>query len=241
MNKELDEETLQELYAWIDKIPLSRPKRNIARDFSDGVMAAEVVKYFFPKIVELHNYTPANSTNQKLSNWNTLNRKLFVKLNFHVPEDTVKKIVLCTAGHIEPILCTLREKIEDKRLQRAVDERAVQDLEYYSTVNEKSQSDPLHVPAVPSHVKQAPGQRKEERLHLQKVRSMPAEMPSPHMDPTFCLLMEEKEQAMLALQETVEILHMKVNRLEHLVQLKDLRIEDLTRHLERYKSRAAVP
>lgn len=36
MNKELDEEALQDLYAWIDKIKLSRPKRNIARDFSDG-------------------------------------------------------------------------------------------------------------------------------------------------------------------------------------------------------------
>lgn len=36
MDNELDEETLQELYAWIDKIPLSRSKRNITRDFSDG-------------------------------------------------------------------------------------------------------------------------------------------------------------------------------------------------------------
>lgn len=27
---------LQELYTWIDEVPLSRPKRNITRDFSDG-------------------------------------------------------------------------------------------------------------------------------------------------------------------------------------------------------------
>lgn len=32
----LDEEGLQELYTWIDEINLSRPKRNIWRDFSDG-------------------------------------------------------------------------------------------------------------------------------------------------------------------------------------------------------------
>ena len=32
----LDDDALQELYTWIDEIPLSRPKRNIARDFSDG-------------------------------------------------------------------------------------------------------------------------------------------------------------------------------------------------------------
>uniref|UniRef100_A0A8C7X897 Sperm flagellar 1 n=1 Tax=Oryzias sinensis TaxID=183150 RepID=A0A8C7X897_9TELE len=65
----------EDLFAWIDKIPLSRPKRNISRDFSDGVMAAEVVKHFFPKLVDLHNYIPANSTQQKLSNWNVLNRQ----------------------------------------------------------------------------------------------------------------------------------------------------------------------
>lgn len=32
----LDEDGLQELYTWIDEINLSRPKRNIWRDFSDG-------------------------------------------------------------------------------------------------------------------------------------------------------------------------------------------------------------
>lgn len=35
-SNDLDDESLQELYTWIDEIPLSRPKRNIARDFSDG-------------------------------------------------------------------------------------------------------------------------------------------------------------------------------------------------------------
>jgi len=33
---QLDEEEMQGIYNWIDEIPLSRPKRNIARDFSDG-------------------------------------------------------------------------------------------------------------------------------------------------------------------------------------------------------------
>jgi hypothetical protein len=27
---------VQELYAWVDQVPLSRPKRNFTRDFSDG-------------------------------------------------------------------------------------------------------------------------------------------------------------------------------------------------------------
>jgi hypothetical protein len=32
---QLDEEEMQMVYNWVDEIPLSRPKRNIARDFSD--------------------------------------------------------------------------------------------------------------------------------------------------------------------------------------------------------------
>lgn len=27
---------LSEIYHWVDSIPLSRPKKNLARDFSDG-------------------------------------------------------------------------------------------------------------------------------------------------------------------------------------------------------------
>ena len=33
---EMSDEDFQNLYAWIDEIPLSRAKRNITRDFSDG-------------------------------------------------------------------------------------------------------------------------------------------------------------------------------------------------------------
>lgn len=43
-------------------------------------------------------------------------RKVFSKLDFHVPEETLKKIAQSTAGAIVPVLSTLREKI-DKKLE----------------------------------------------------------------------------------------------------------------------------
>lgn len=43
MAGEFSEDEIQDLYAWVDTVPLSRPKRNIARDFSDGVLIAETV------------------------------------------------------------------------------------------------------------------------------------------------------------------------------------------------------
>lgn len=33
---DFDDAELEQLYTWIDSIPLSRPKKSIARDFSDG-------------------------------------------------------------------------------------------------------------------------------------------------------------------------------------------------------------
>ena len=80
----LDEEEMQIIYNWVDEIPLSRPKRNISRDFADGVLMAEIVSNYFPKFVELHNYSQANSVTKKTYNWNTLNQKVFKKLGFQV-------------------------------------------------------------------------------------------------------------------------------------------------------------
>lgn len=38
----VEEEALHQLYLWIDNIPLSRPKRNLSRDFSDGGVCPSV-------------------------------------------------------------------------------------------------------------------------------------------------------------------------------------------------------
>jgi hypothetical protein len=72
----LSDENLQEIYTWVDNVPLTRAKRNITRDFSDGVLMAEVLHHYFPKVVDIKNYSAANSVRQKLYNWQTLNNKV---------------------------------------------------------------------------------------------------------------------------------------------------------------------
>ena len=57
----IDEEELQLVYSWVDSAPLTRPKKNIARDFSDGVQMAEIISNFIPRIVDVHNYTTTGS------------------------------------------------------------------------------------------------------------------------------------------------------------------------------------
>ncbi|XP_067324526.1 sperm flagellar protein 1 isoform X1 [Anolis sagrei] len=248
--EEPDEEGVLELYRWVDAIPLSRPKRNLARDFSDGVLVAEVVKFYFPKMVEMHNYAPANSTQQKLSNWGHLNRKVLNKLNFSVPEDVVRKVAQCTPGVVELVLIPLRQKIEEKQRQMKMSSNSYQgrppavegccslcsfptppplpqepgmhstledsnylDTGYSSKTKTKPNSTGIYIQDSPGSdrgTKGAPLQN-EALLRLQ---------------------LAEREQALLALQETVQILQMKVRRLEHLLQLKNVRIDDLTRRVQ---------
>ena len=61
MLEDVTEEELSELYAWVDTIPLSKPKKSIARDFADGVCVAEIIHHYFPRLVQLHNYRQATT------------------------------------------------------------------------------------------------------------------------------------------------------------------------------------
>jgi hypothetical protein len=104
------EETLQ-IYSWVDGIPLSRPKRNVARDFCDGVLIAEIIHNYKPSIVELHNYASTTSPSQKLLNWNTLNQKIFRKLGFGLNPKDMEECANMTPGAVEKILKKIRDAL----------------------------------------------------------------------------------------------------------------------------------
>ncbi|KYN05277.1 PREDICTED: sperm flagellar protein 1-like [Cyphomyrmex costatus] len=101
----------KELIEWIDGIPFSRPARNLTRDFSDAVLTAEVLKLYYPRHVELHNYVPANSINTKKENWKMLNRKVLVKLDMKLSSDTIHQLANGSQGAIEKLLTKLRVKV----------------------------------------------------------------------------------------------------------------------------------
>ncbi|XP_058049774.1 sperm flagellar protein 1 [Ahaetulla prasina] len=227
---DLDEESLNDLYSWVDGIPLSRPKRNITRDFSDGVLVAEVVKFYFPKMVEMHNYAPANSTQQKLSNWGHLNRKVLSKLNFSIPEDIVRKIAQCTPGVVELVLIPLRQKIEEKQKQAKMSTNSYQDLGMRTIVEDNNYMETGYTSksmpdSTGADTKESPG---SERV----LKGQPGYPVPLQTDTNLRLHLAEREQALLASQETIQILQMKIRRLEHLLHLKNVRIDDLSRRLQ---------
>ena len=181
---------MQSVYNWVDEITLSRPKKNISRDFSDGVLMAELMKHYYPRLVELHNYSAANSIVQKLNNWKTLNSKVFKKLGFQLSKKEIDEIINCLPERIEKILYFVKSKIEGK-----------QNLDKMGSTQKDNISSKKNLNAAP-------------RLDMEEN--------------------DEKTRTMLELKETVEILELKIKKLEQLVKLKDSKIESMMNKLTQF-------
>lgn len=50
MERVLNETELEMIYNWVDEIPLSRPKRNMARDFSDAGKTDEIQSWWLKSL-----------------------------------------------------------------------------------------------------------------------------------------------------------------------------------------------
>lgn len=119
----MTEDDLQIIYNWVDEIPLSRPKRSIARDFSDAVLVAEIVKHFMPKLVEMHNYSQAHSVSQKMYNWNTLNVKVFKKIGLNLSKKEIEDVVNMVPDQIEKVLIAVKTQIDFKLNNKSVSQQ----------------------------------------------------------------------------------------------------------------------
>ena len=107
-------------------------ERNIP--FEHAVMMAELIKHFRPKLVEMHNYSAANSSTKKKYNWATLRSKLlsfservpifrkrnfssppaekvFPKLKISISDADVSRIVMSKPGAIEDLLLQVKSNV----------------------------------------------------------------------------------------------------------------------------------
>ncbi|CAK4084414.1 unnamed protein product [Aphanomyces euteiches] len=227
----LDDEILQKIYAWIDEIPLSRPKKNMGRDFSDGILAAEVIAFYFPKLVQMHNYSSANSVTQKQYNWSTLNSKVLKRLGFQLAKREIDDIVNCKPGAVEEFLTKLQVKIANYRLRRsstnAVDpanENASQESAVEpSPVERRKRSEvrdvePKDDSPVDDYAASVPSSFSSKASHKLSDRHSDAEL-------------REKDSIIEEQRETIQILEQKIQKLEQLVRLKDGKIQTLVAKL----------
>lgn len=232
---ELSEDDLRSIYAWVDEIPLSRPRRSIARDFSDGCLLAEVVAHYFPHMVELHNYSQANSLQQKVYNLTTLNNRVLRRLGYQMTEAEMDDVSRAVPGAIEKVLHTLQLKIARYREQ--------QQLKRANKLSPQPQKPASHNRghSGSSNGSAGPGGHDSKSRRASDSgavgagaggvgggRGMPAQHHHLNVDEEILL---EKEATIRELQETVDILELKVAKLEQLVRLKDTKIEKLQAQL----------
>uniref|UniRef100_K3WB14 Calponin-homology (CH) domain-containing protein n=1 Tax=Globisporangium ultimum (strain ATCC 200006 / CBS 805.95 / DAOM BR144) TaxID=431595 RepID=K3WB14_GLOUD len=101
------------VYEWVDEFRFSRSKRNIARDFSDAVLLAELIAQLFPAWVELHNYPSTHRIQQKLSNWETLNRKVLTRIKCEISKKQQEDLANAVPGAIEMLLLQVRKQLRN--------------------------------------------------------------------------------------------------------------------------------
>ena len=105
--EDTEDNKLMYIYEWVDSIPLSRQKKNISRDFNDAVLFAEMIKYHYPRLVDLHNYPSASSTKAKIINWETLNKKVLKKIGLKLGKNEIDDLVRSKPNAIENLLARL--------------------------------------------------------------------------------------------------------------------------------------
>ncbi|XP_014482863.1 PREDICTED: sperm flagellar protein 1 isoform X2 [Dinoponera quadriceps] len=76
------------------------------------VLMAEVLKYYYPKYVDVHNYVAGNSIAKKVDNWCTLNRKVFSKIDMKLRKELINQLAGSQSGVIEKVLADLRARIQ---------------------------------------------------------------------------------------------------------------------------------
>ncbi|XP_041776672.1 sperm flagellar protein 1-like [Anopheles merus] len=107
---QLSTQELIDVYQWVKQFNLSKDIKNINRDLTDGVLVAEILKHLYPKLVDLHNYTKCYATRNKLDNWQTLNRKVFSRLNIYLDEEMMGDLASGSNGMLEVLLFELMAK-----------------------------------------------------------------------------------------------------------------------------------
>ena len=193
-NMVLNEEEIREIYEWVDEFDLSRIKRNIARDFSDAVLVAEILKEYYPQLVWMHCYTGVNSQSEKKDNWLLLKQKVMNKIAFKMTVSEINSIINIEEHSVEKFLF---------RLKRFLEESAENIKKALQGGNKKKKT---------TEVKEQMKRRKKggETFNSNS----------------------EKDKLLRQLQETIEILEVKVGHLEMDVKSKDDKILVMEKKLE---------
>ncbi|ELU07921.1 hypothetical protein CAPTEDRAFT_226621 [Capitella teleta] len=210
------------------QIPKIVDMHNYNPTSSVEVMVAELIRYFIPRGVELHNYSPGSSTRVKEHNWFHLNKKVLRRLDFEVDPNVIRNIVHCRPWAIENFLVLLREKMDAYLMLRDTSRFAHGDANEAPEVDQQQSRAGNQGHPIPGarHSPQNDRRTNRARAVPQKQFLSPRNKAGQELVPKSLLL--QKQEELMAKEETIQILAAKIGGLEKLISLKDIRIDDLT-------------
>ena len=190
-----------------------------------GILVAEILRYYLADLVEMHNYTPANSLQQKKANWGILNKKVLSNFGLDLPDVIINGLANCKPGLIEVLLFNLRLKREQDAIRQKEELELKQKMQQQTNILSPRQS------ALSNFTNQSKQNPFLSNRSNKSNKSNGTNQFSPFKDVSR-LDYEEIKQKCLEQQEQMEILHAKIRRLEHILQLKDIRISELSKAVE---------
>jgi len=219
-----------EIYVWIDGLNLqSKPKKHFARDFSDGVLCAEILlktmkassssssssSRFRDAQISMHNYPIKNSFKGKMENWELLNSKVLRtrKIQCELTREEMSAVARSEKDAAERVLLKIKTAVEDDFTSFEEEEEEEEEEEPYDETDieeERKTLAPASDDAEPEEenlreAKEEEEKEKEEREYQRQHRET--------------LLLKEKDAVISHLTLKVEALTAKCAKLEQLLVL----------------------
>jgi hypothetical protein len=212
-----------DILAWLDTIPLSQPVHNLESDFSDGILIAEIIGYFFPEYVDLDMFHVARNMSQRTKNWRLLNSEVLPKISLHAPGTVVHDITNGDHRAIELFLVHLREKLEEHLIRTGRKSRL--QWETWRSFNSERHRLPQLLTTRTSR-RTAP---------VFGYASIPRS--GRFMDPYAVAF----DDVLRIKDEEIEVLRAKLKRCEKVIRIRDKRIQELQDKIVKMKPKRPTP
>jgi hypothetical protein len=205
------------LYCWLDTFKFSKTKKNMTRDFSDGVLFVELLNQALPKIViEYHNVTPTLNKNQKKDNWYQIQKRINSRTTLKITNTEINDIINYQPYAIERIIDRLYRIILTKS-------KFIQPESAKIDVNNKRH----YIKSINSKV--SPAFKENCTFKSETKENLDCKFNS--KEEIFKSIIEEKDNKLYELQSTLEFLLNKIKNLEE----DNFKVEEM---IIRYKNKA---
>lgn len=91
-----------ELNQWLEEHDVN--PANLRRSFTDVLPLARILNRYYPEIIDLNYYPPKNSVYNKLSNWETFNKRVLSKLGVPLTREQMVGVARSVPGSVDMLL-----------------------------------------------------------------------------------------------------------------------------------------